>query len=379
MPLCSGTRVGPYEITAPLGVGGMGEVYRVNDLKLGRAAALKVLSSATSGDPDYMARFTREAQVLASLNHSNIAAIYGLEDSGGIRAIVMELVEGVTLAERIAAGPLPIDEALGIARQIADALEAAHEKGIIHRDLKPANVKITPAGVVKILDFGLAKTVEPAVIASANSPTLTMRATDTGIIMGTAAYMSPEQARGMPLDKRTDIWAYGVVLFEMLTGREMFPGETVSDILAGVLRAEFDWRGLSPSTPPPVQRLLRRCLQRDRKKRLADIADARLEIDEALAGAPLEREAAPPAAIHRRLPWVVASLFALAAVAASLLHLRQSPPEQLLLKFSVAPPEGAAFGTIAISPNGRRLAYTAMGSGKTQLWVRPLDSLTTHR
>src|ERR1700736_2224606 len=260
MPLSNGTRFGPYEILAPLGAGGMGEVYRAHDLKLGRAVALKVLSPALSGDPDYMARFTREAQVLASLNHPNIAAIHGLEESHGVRALVMELVEGRTLAERISAGPLPMDEALGIARQIAEALEAAHEKGIIHRDLKPANVKITPAGVVKILDFGLAKTTEPAVVTSANSPTLTMRATEAGLIMGTAAYMSPEQARGMPIDKRTDIWSYGVVLFEMLTGREMFRGETVSDTLAAVLRADLDWQALPPGTPAPIRRLLRRCL-----------------------------------------------------------------------------------------------------------------------
>jgi hypothetical protein len=356
----------------------MGEVYRANDLKLGRAVVLKVLSPARAGDADYMARFTREAQVLASLNHPNIAAIYGLEESDGVRALVMELVEGRTLAERISAGPLPLEEALVIAKQISEAVETAHEKGIIHRDLKPANVKITPAGVVKVLDFGLAKTAEPTVVTSASSPTLTMRATEAGLIMGTAAYMSPEQARGVLVDKRSDIWSYGVVLFEMLTG-QMFSGETVSDTLAVVLRADFDWPALPTGTPAPIQRLLHRCLQRDRKKRLADMADARLEIDEALAGTPPE-PAAAPVATHRvrALPWAVAAVVTIIALAVSLLHFRESLPEQCQLRFSILPPEGARFNTIAVSPDGRRLAFTASESGKVRLWVRPLDSLTAH-
>src|ERR1700686_3990021 len=244
MPLSAGARLGPYEILAPLGAGGMGEVYRATDTRLSRAVALKILSPALATDADYMARFTREAQVLASLNHPNIAAIYGLEESGGMRALVMELVEGPTLAERIAAGPLPLEETLHIAKQIADALEAAHEKGIVHRDPKPANVKITPEGVVKVLDFGLAKAPEQSAPISASSPTLTMRATQLGVIMGTAAYMSPEQASANPVDKRADIWSFGVVLWEMLTGRELFSGETVSHTLADVLRAEIDVRKL---------------------------------------------------------------------------------------------------------------------------------------
>ena len=352
----------------------MGEVYRANDLKLGRAVALKVLSPALAGDADYMARFTREAQVLASLNHPNIAAIYGLEESGGVRALVMELVEGRTLAERISAGPLPLAEALSIAKQIDEALEAAHEKGITHRDLKPANVKITPAGVVKVLDFGLAKIAEPVAVTSASSPTLTMRATQVGVIMGTAAYMSPEQARGMPVDKRTDIWSYGVVLYEMLTGREMFSGETVSDTLAAVLKTDIDWQVLPPGAPPPIQRLLRRCLERDRKKRLRDIGDVLVEINEALAGAPVEKAAAPVRT--RVLPWVLATvLLAVGLLAVSLFHFREVPPENRLLKLQIQPPEKTAFGSLAVSPDGRLLVFTATeSSGRVQLWVRKLDS-----
>jgi serine/threonine protein kinase len=278
MPLSTGTRLGPYEILAPLGVGGMGEVYRATDTKLSRAVALKVLAPALAGDADYMARFTREAQVLASLNHPNIAAIYGLEESDGVRALVMELVEGFTLAERIAAGPLPLEEALDIARQIAAALEAAHEKGIVHRDLKPANVKITPEGVVKVLDFGLAKATEAATPISPNSPTLTMRATQVGVIMGTAGYMSPEQAAARPVDKRADIWSFGVVLWEMLTGRELFSGETVSHTLADVLRADIDVSKLPAGVAPAIRGLVRRCLTRDVKNRLRDIGEARIAI-----------------------------------------------------------------------------------------------------
>src|SRR3989442_13005708 len=243
MPLTAGTRLGPYEVGSPLGAGGMGEVYRATCTKLGRQVALKVLPPALAADAQYMARFHREAQVLASLNHPNIAAIYGLEDSGDVRALVMELVEGPTLADRIAAGALPVDEALSVARQIAEALESAHEKGVTHRDLKPANVKITPEGVVKVLDFGLAKTAEQTVVSSdpANSPTLTISMTQVGTIMGTAAYMAPEQARGKPVDRRADIWAFGVVLYEMLTGRDLHDGgETMTNTLGAVVVREPD-------------------------------------------------------------------------------------------------------------------------------------------
>src|SRR4029077_5393348 len=237
MPLSAGTRLGPYEVTAPLGAGGMGEVYRARDSRLNRDVAIKTLPEAFSSDSDRLARFQREAQLPASLNHPNIAAIYGVEESNGMRALVMELVEGSTLAERIAAGPIPLPEALSIAHQIADALEAAHEKGIIHRDLKPANIKLTPEGKVKVLDFGLARALEgdPTSTNPANSPTLTLESTRAGVILGTAAYMSPEQARGKAVDKRADIWAFGVVLYEMLSGRITFEGETVSDTLAAVL------------------------------------------------------------------------------------------------------------------------------------------------
>src|SRR5216110_3671474 len=239
MTLSAGTRLGPYEILSPLGAGGMGEVYRARDTKLNRDVAIKVLPDLFASDAERLARFTREAQTLASLNHPHIAAIYGLEESGGVRALVMELVDGEDLSQRIARGAIPVDDALPIAKQIADALEAAHEQGIIHRDLKPANIKVRNDGTVKVLDFGLAKAMDPAGASSAdamNSPTLTARATQLGMILGTAAYMAPEQARGKAVDKRADIWSFGVVVFEMLTGRRAFRGDDVSDVLAAVLR-----------------------------------------------------------------------------------------------------------------------------------------------
>ncbi len=295
MPLSIGTRVGPYQITGPLGSGGMGEVYRARDSRLNRDVAIKTLPAEYFDDANRMARLQREAQVLASLSHPNIASIYGLEEDHGVRALVMELVEGPTLAQRIAAGPIPLDEALDIARQIGDALEAAHEKGIIHRDLKPANIKLTPDGKVKVQDFGLAKAFENESASGnpENSPTLTLESTRAGMILGTAAYMSPEQARGKAVDKRADIWAFGVVLYEMLTGRMVFALETVSDTLAAVLRADIDWTRLPAGVPPKVRRLLQRCLARDLKKRLRDIGDAWMELD-----APEE----PSAALAARAP-----------------------------------------------------------------------------
>src|SRR5881396_2147889 len=306
MTLAAGTKLGPYEIFAPLGAGGMGEVYRARDSRLGREVALKVLPAAMANDAERMARFQREAHTLASLNHPNIASIYGLEESGGVRALVMELVEGPTLAERIAtrargdsvgtgldpparaqqSGPLLLDEALGIAKQIAEALEAAHERGIIHRDLKPANVKVTEEGTVKVLDFGLAKAFNPqdsaANLNENNSPTLGMAATQAGVILGTAAYMSPEQARGKPVDKRTDIWSFGCVLYGALTGRQAFAAETASDTIAAILGRDPDWQALPQATPASIRVLLRRCLQKDATRRLRDIGDARIEIEEAL-------------------------------------------------------------------------------------------------
>lgn len=269
-----------YQITAKLGEGGMGEVWRATDTKLNRDVAIKILADAFARDADRMARFEREAQVLAALNHPNIAQIHGVEE----RALIMELVDGETLA-----GPMTVNAALPIAQQIAEALEYAHEKGIIHRDLKPANIKVTPEGRVKVLDFGLAKAFSVDRLAEASptsSPTLTMRPTQMGTILGTAAYMSPEQARGVAVDKRADIWSFGVVLYEMLTGRQLFGGDTVTDTLAAVLKTDPDWSALPPVTPAAIRRLLRRCLERDRKRRLSDMADARLEIDEALVESP---------------------------------------------------------------------------------------------
>jgi serine/threonine protein kinase len=285
--LIAGTRLGAYEITAQIGVGGMGEVYRATDTNLKRAVALKVLPESVAADTERLARFQREAEVLASLNHPNIAAIYGLERSGGITALVMELVEGPTLAHRIAQGAVPIDEALPIAKQIAEALEAAHEQGIIHRDLKPPNIKVRPDGTVKVLDFGLAKTVEPVGTISPSqslSPTITTPAmTQAGMILGTVAYMSPEQARGKAVDERTDVWSFGCVLYEMLTGQSAFTGETISDTIAKILERDPNWRVLSPSTPPRIRKLLRSCLEKDQQHRVRHIVDARLAIQEARA------------------------------------------------------------------------------------------------
>src|SRR5437016_6136021 len=277
MPLTLGNRLGPYEIFAPIGAGGMGEVYRARDTKLGRDIALKVLPESFAHDAERMARFEREAQVLASLNHPHIATIHGLEGSNGVRALVMELVEGPTLAERIGGRPRPLDEALPIARQIAEGLEYAHEKGVIHRDLKPANVKLTADGNVRILDFGLAKALEaPAPAGNPSiSPTLMLSGTQAGVILGTAAYMAPEQARGAVGDKRADIWAFGVVLYEMLSGKQPFAGETVSDTLAAVLRAEPPWDVI----PRAMRRLVRRCLDKNPKRRLGDIGEARAVIE----------------------------------------------------------------------------------------------------
>lgn len=286
MPLSAGTRIGPYDIVAPIGAGSMGDVYRARDTKLNRDVAIKVLPDLFASDPERLGRLHREAQVLASLNHPHIAIVHGLEESNGICALVLELVEGEDLKQRIGRGPLPLDQALPIARQIVDALEAAHAQGIVHRDLKPANVKVRADDTLKVLDFGLASVMQPASAMSVNamnSATLSTHASEPGIILGTVAYMSPEQAAGRAVDKRSDLWAWGVVLQEMLTGRPVFVGETVSDVLASVLRAEPNWNTLPANTPAPIRRLLRRCLVKDRKRRLDSAADARLEIDEALA------------------------------------------------------------------------------------------------
>jgi serine/threonine protein kinase len=371
-----------YRITAKLGEGGMGEVWRATDTKLEREVAIKLLPETFAGDPDRLARFTREAQVLASLNHPNIAAIHGVEE----RALVMELVEGPTLADRIEQGPIRLDEALPIARQIAEALEYAHERGIIHRDLKPANVKISPEEKVKLLDFGLAKAIEePAAPGgdSNNSPTLTLGATRMGIILGTAAYMSPEQAAGKPVDRRSDIWSFGAVLFEILSGRRAFEGESVSETLASVLKLDPDWNALPAGTPPAIRQLVRRCLTRDRRQRLQAIGEARILLEGAANGAP-ETPPSPgvPRSDARSLPWVIAAVAMLAAFVLAYLWLREPTSEQRLVRFSVPPPEGGAFITTsppALSPDGRHLAVVASFKGQNTLWVRTLDSLTARQ
>jgi serine/threonine-protein kinase len=318
-----GTRLGPYEITAKLGEGGMGEVWRATDSRLKREVAIKVLPAAFTADPERLARFEREAQLLAQLQHPHIAAIFGLEESDAERALVMELVDGPTLAERLAAGPLPVVEALQIASQIADALAQAHRKGIVHRDLKPQNVKLTADGQVKILDFGLAKALDPAPSTAppadwAQSPTLSGAATRLGTLLGTAAYMAPEQAHGRPVDRRADVWAFGAVLYEMLAGRPLFRGVSATDTLAAVLRDPIDWAALPATLPATVQELLARCLERDPARRLAEIGEARHALAEAGAGT----RGAAPVRPHRRAPWLAVAGVALVAVATALLWQR---------------------------------------------------------
>ena len=323
MSLSPGTSLGHYDVTALLGEGGMGQVWQATDTQLNRQVALKILPDAFADDPDRLARFTREAQILASLNHPNIAAIHGIEESEGTRALVLELVEGPTLADRISQGPIPVDEALPIAKQIAQGLEAAHEAGVIHRDLKPANIKVREDGTVKVLDFGLAKALDPAPASDpSESTTLTAAATQMGVIMGTAAYMSPEQARGKPVDKRADIWAFGCVLYEMLSGERPFTGRDVSEVLGGVLRVEPEWDALPGDTPSRVSTLLRRCLEKEPKQRVHDVADVRLAMEgafETTVSTPSEPTVAPTLQVWQRpVPAlgivVVAVLFASLAV-----------------------------------------------------------------
>ncbi|MCX6537633.1 MAG: protein kinase [Acidobacteria bacterium] len=372
-----GATVGPYQVLEKLGEGGMGEVYRARDTKLGREVALKVLPAALAGDPDRLARFRREAQVLAALNHPNIAQLYGFEDTGATHALVMELVEGATLADRIAQGPVPVDEALAIARQIAEALEAAHEHGIVHRDLKPANIKVREDGTVKVLDFGLARAVDPISTASGdamNSPTLTAHATQLGMILGTAAYMAPEQAKGKPVDRRADIWAFGVVLFEMLTGQRAFKGEDVSDVLAAVLRQEIDWSALPAGTPPRIRRVLERCLERDPKRRLRDIGDVWIGLDAPAdappAPAPALTAGRQPHGIARWLPWIAAVVIAAASVTWSIV--RTPPPQPQLVTRSVSHlKDFSAF--VNISRDGTKLVYTTASGGSSFLTLRMLD------
>jgi len=445
MPLEAGRQLGVYEVISPLGAGGMGEVYRARDTKLQRDVALKILPDAMAHNAERMARFEREAQVLASLNHPNIASIYGLEESNGVRALVMELVEGETLGERLRraqpltrpasrdtlspqagrgekssdsqpspsgrgwpAGPgegssLAMDDALPIARQIAEALEYAHERGVIHRDLKPANVKITPEGAVKVLDFGLAKVLDTqdstATLDAGDSPTLSAMATQAGMILGTAAYMSPEQAKGQRVDRRADIWAFGCVLYEMLTGRKPFEGETISEVLAAVIRAEPDWTAIPDTTPPSIQKLIRRCLQKDQRQRLQAIGEARIAIEETLNGSPLltspppqgegspeERDGVRVSPLRRILPWAVAGLFVVTTMVAAIAYFRARSRPAQPIRSLIAAPEKASFafdrpsGAPLLSPDGTRLVFPVQdASGKEALWVRPLDSLTAQR
>jgi eukaryotic-like serine/threonine-protein kinase len=384
MPVVVGTRLGAYEIVGVLGAGGMGEVYSARDTRLRREVAIKVLPDRFASDPERIARFQREAQVLASLNDPHIGALYGLEESQGTLALVLELVEGQTLADRLASGALPIDETLVIARQMTLAIEAAHDKGIIHRDLKPSNVKVRADGTVKILDFGLAKLLDTDRPSSSltMSPTLSVEATDAGMILGTAAYMSPEQARGKPVDRRTDIWAFGCVLYEMLSGKQPFAaGETVSDAIAAIIRSEPDWGALPASTPEPIGKLLRRCLAKDPGDRLHDIADARLEISDALtAGAPRgPKTAVAPRRMRDVIIWIGVAATLAAAIVAGITS-RNIPADTRIYRSEIVPPATLQWdpsGRFALSPDGRRLAFLAPGAdGRRLLWVRSLDSIS---
>ncbi|HET9363029.1 MAG TPA: protein kinase [Vicinamibacterales bacterium] len=383
MALAQGTRLGPYEITFQIGVGGMGEVYRAIDTNLGREVAIKVLPESFAQDGDRLARFEREAKTLASLNHPNIAIVHGFEKSSGMNGLVMELVEGPTLAERITEGPVPIEEALAIAKQIAEALESAHERGIVHRDLKPGNIKLRPDGTVKVLDFGLAKAMEPAIAMSpglSHSPTITTPAmTQAGLILGTAAYMSPEQARGKPVDRRADIWAFGCVLYEMLTGQRAFGGEDVTVTLARVVEREPDLDLLPPDTPARVRKAVRVCLRKDPRQRGGDIAAIRLALEGAFeTSAPQTSERVPiPRPLWRRAaPLAVVTTIALVL---AFVAFRPNPlPE--VMRFQIHAPPGSTLplGTPAVSPDGHALAYAVSDStGVTRLHVRPIDRVET--
>ncbi len=389
MPLTAGTRLGAYEILTPLGAGGMGEVYRARDAKLNRDVAIKLLPAVFAADRDRLARFEREAQTLAALNHPNIAQIFGvIEEPPGL---VMELVEGEDLAARIARGRIPLDEVLPTARQIADALEAAHDQGIVHRDLKPANVKVRPDGTVKVLDFGLAKASAgsdgPAFGGAndpVNSPTFTAAATGLGMIVGTAAYMAPEQARGKAVDRRADIWAFGALLFEMLSGRRAFDGDSLSDVLASVLKSEPSWIAIPAGTPAPITRLLRRCLEKDPRKRLSAIGDARFD----LVAQGDEPAGDPVRAPRRLLPYlaaVLAGMLVAGAAAAFLWSTKGPRVTPAVRRLSLLPPPDSALypdsSVVALSPDSTKVAFIVGDANRsgTQLWVRPLDSLEARK
>ena len=391
MALAPGTRLGVYDITVQIGEGGMGQVYRATDTKLKRQVAIKTLPPSVAADADRLARFQREAEVLASLNHPNIAGIYGLEESHGTAALVMELVEGEDLSQRIARGAIPLDEALSIARQIAEALEAAHGRGIIHRDLKPANVKIRADGTVKVLDFGLAKAVEPGGAVQAGSagrlsmsPTFaTPLVTQEGMIVGTAAYMSPEQVKGRVVDTRSDVWAFGCLLFEMLAGRRPFDADDAASAMAAILERQPAWERLPATTPPAVRRLLRRCLEKDPKRRLHDVADARLEIDDAIA-APADDAAA--IASGGRWSWLALAAIVVAALAGAAVAWFLKPAGgpranagggSARFLIALSQPMSETDGLLIISRDGRRLAYAAGPAGRQQLFVREIDQFAS--
>ncbi len=376
MQLCAGVKLGPYEVLAPIGAGGMGEVYRAKDTKLGREVAIKILPAELSRDPERLARFEREARLLAALNHPHIAAIYELEQAGGVPFLVLELVPGPNLAEVLAAGPLKIPEALRIGRQIAEALESAHERGIIHRDLKPPNVKLTPARQVKVLDFGLAKAFRDDGAQGEDWPTVSLGKTREGAILGTVAYMSPEQARNQPVDKRTDIWSFGCVLYEALSGRQAFARETMSDTLADVLRHEPDWDALPAATPSNIRVLLRRCLQKEKDQRLRDVGDARIEVDEALdqwkKGGPRS-----PAVPHMRRRWT--PLFAalgcalLGAIITWSFHRFGSGQRLELLSVARLTHDPEFSESPTWSPDGKLLAFASNRTGNYEIWLRRVE------
>jgi len=428
MPLQPGTTLGPYQITAKIGEGGMGEVYQARDTTLDRDVALKVLPAAFTSDPNRLSRFDREAKVLASLNHPNIGSIYGLEDAEGVRALVLELVEGPTLADLIAArsspqpspegrggdqkrraanagavasfnraggslspgggegrgeGGIPLEDVLPIARQIADALEAAHEQGVIHRDLKPANIKVREDGTVKVLDFGLAKALALSPWGEgqgegddlSQSPTMTVADTQQGVILGTAAYMSPEQAKGKPADRRADIWVFGCVLYEMLTGTRPFGGGNLSEVLAEVIKSEPNWEALPDTTPARLRQVVRRCLQKDPRQRFHDVADVRLAMEGAFETRVTPHDVGPAAIrpSRERLWMALTALAALVAVASTVSFLTRRSTAPSTVRFPVLVEEAAAIAGLALSPDGTQLAYVAGPDG--QLWVRTIDSL----
>jgi Tol biopolymer transport system component len=373
-----GSRIGHYEIRAKVGEGGMGEVYRARDTKLDRDVAIKILPAGFASDAERLARFEREARTLASLNHSNIAHIHGVEDTGSSRAIVMELVEGDDLAERLARGPLPLAEALPIARQVAEAIQAAHDLGIVHRDLKPANVKVKPGGAVKLLDFGLAKVCESRLASSSLTQSPTMMSSMPGTLLGTAPYMSPEQVKGHNADARSDVWAFGCLLYEMLTGRPAFAAATASEVVASILTTEPDWSRLPTDTPDAVRRLLRRCLQKDAATRLHAIADARLEIDEALQPNRAVAPARAPLPRVERLAWV--SIVAVLALAAAGLYVWATRPVPVPaeVRFDIATPDLAvppSLTSVSISADGRQILFVADVDGQPHVWIRDIDSV----